>query len=68
MTDWGHFTAWADRFGFQSLPAEPEVVVLYITDLAKTQRPSTINRRIASISIIHRHKGFDTPTRLSKRP
>lgn len=63
MSDWKHFTAWAERYGIQPLPAQPETVVLYVTDLAKAQRPSTINRRIASISILHRRNGFDTPAR-----
>jgi integrase len=38
------------------------VVALYVTDLAATYKPSTISRRLASISIIHKTFGYNSPT------
>jgi integrase len=37
-------------------------VALYLTALAETRRPSTIRRRLASISVAHQVAGFETPT------
>jgi len=61
-SDWAHFTAWTDRHGLSSLPAAPETIALYATDLASTHRPSTITRRLAAIAIHHRRAGMDPPT------
>jgi integrase len=45
------------------LPAAPATVALYITALAaKSRKPSTIRRRLASISVAHQVAGFETPT------
>jgi site-specific recombinase XerD len=44
------------------LPATPVTVALYITALAETHKPSTIRRRLASISVAHQVAGFETPT------
>jgi integrase len=46
----------------ESLPATPETVVLYVTDLAERFKASTIQRHVASISVAHQAKGFDSPT------
>ena len=46
----------------EPLPATPATVVLYITPLAaKGRKPSTIRRRLASISVVHQVAGFETP-------
>ena len=45
------------------LPATPATVVLYITAVAaKGLKPSTIRRRLASISVAHQVAGLETPT------
>lgn len=44
------------------MPADPATLVLYVTDLASTYKPSTISRRLASISIIHKTLGHPSPT------
>jgi site-specific recombinase XerD len=62
LSDWADFSRWADAHQLVALPAQPETVALYLTHLAATHRPSTIGRRVASISIMHRRNGFDTPT------
>nr|MDQ6949269.1 integrase [Actinomycetota bacterium] len=61
--DWADFSAFCQLHRFTALPADPATVALYVTDLARTLRPSTINRRIAAISIWHQREGLDSPTR-----
>lgn len=61
--DWDHFSAWCAGLGKPALPATPETVTEYIADLANTHKPSTIERRIASISKAHQAAGFESPTR-----
>ena len=34
-TDWRAFVSWCAGHGFESLPADPEVVALYLTDYAR---------------------------------
>ena len=62
VSDWKHFTCWCADNGFNSLPADPGTVALYVADLASQCKPSTISRRLASISIIHKSSGHSSPT------
>lgn len=62
-SDLNDFARWCERHNLPSLPASPETVARYIADLADTKRPSTITRRLSSISIIHRAHGHPSPTR-----
>lgn len=50
--------------GARTLPADPETVALYITDMARDRglKVSTIERRLASISARHKREGFSSPT------
>jgi len=52
-TDWRDFTKWALDHGLKSLPADPETVALYITDLASRVVVSTIQRRLTAITKAH---------------
>lgn len=61
-SDWGHFTAWAVGHGRAFLPALPETVAFYVTDLASTRAVSTITRRLAAISVAHQAAGHDSPS------
>jgi site-specific recombinase XerD len=61
-SDWRHFDEWCERHGVPSMPAYPDVVAKYVTDLASTMKSSTITRRLASISIAHQAVGFPSPT------
>ena len=63
-SDFADFRAWcADQHPpVESLPATPATVALYITALAEARKPSTIRRRLASISVAHQVAGFETPT------
>jgi site-specific recombinase XerD len=61
-SDWNDFTTWCCARNFESLPAEPATVALYITDLAERCKPSTITRRLATISQAHQQADHPTPT------
>ena len=63
-SDFADFRAWCagQAPALDSLPATPATVALYITALAETRKPSTIRRRLASISVAHQVAGFESPT------
>lgn len=60
-TDWQHFEEWCNAGGEVSLPAFPETVARYISALADSRKPSTIQRRLASISVAHHAAGYPSP-------
>src|SRR5579875_2109296 len=60
--DWRYFTAWCHGHGLALLPAAPETVILYMTDLARTAKTATIRRRMSSISVAHQAAGHYSPT------
>jgi hypothetical protein len=60
--DWRDFSSWCARKGVESLPAIPSVVALYIAELAERTRPSTIQRRLTTVSQAHKAAGYDSPT------
>jgi integrase len=60
--DFRHFTEWCDAHQLQALPADAATLSLYLTHLASKYRPSTINRRLASISVCHKRHGYRSPT------
>lgn len=65
-SDWRHFSRWCDEHGFPSLPAAPETVALYLSDLSNTHKTSTVIRRVSSISQAHQMAGFESPSKSSK--
>lgn len=64
--DWTHFESWCQSHGQGALPAIPETVALYVTDLSSTHKTATITRRISAISQAHQIAGLDTPTGSAK--
>ncbi len=40
------------------MPADPKIVSFYITDLSSNSKVSTLKRRLASISVVHKLKGY----------
>ena len=56
--DWAQWVAWCSMFGAEPLPADPEMVRLYVTELASVQdqhglprfRAVTIGRAVSAIS------------------
>ncbi|MBB3704312.1 integrase [Aminobacter aminovorans] len=63
--DWKHFSEWARRQGFATMPPDPETVGLYITALASgagigdKKSVSTIERRLASLSWNYAQRGTE---------
>lgn len=50
-----------ERRGY-TLPSTPEQICTYLAELAQENKPSTINRKLASISKAHQMKGYENPT------
>ena len=60
--DWAMFETWCARYGRAPFPAEPETVLLYLTDLIHTgKKVSTANRRKCAIAYTHRSRGASSP-------
>jgi site-specific recombinase XerD len=62
-SDFKDFSAFCSKNNFSPLPADPKILSLYLTHLSQTSKFSTLKRRIASISVIHRLKGFYIDTK-----
>ena len=62
-SDYKDFSAFCAKNNFSSLPADPKILSLYLTNLSKTSKFSTLKRRIASISVIHKLKGHYVDTK-----
>ena len=60
--DWSDFLSWCGLHRLEPLPAEPQTVALYLSDLASTHKVSTLYRRLSGISQAHQAAGFSTPT------
>lgn len=63
--DWRHFENWAGDHDRNPLPASPETVAAYLTDLSDAAKVSTLGRRMAAISQAHQMAGYESPTRTS---
>ena len=57
QSDFRDFSLFCTKNGFQAIPTQPNIIALYITHLSAYSKYSTLKRRIASISIIHKSKG-----------
>lgn len=65
--DWNHFSSWCRRKGAESLACDPQVIGLYITDLASPQdgalsaapplAVSTIERRLSGLAWNYKQRG-----------
>ena len=63
-SDFNDFTLFCVKNGFKSLPCEPKVVSLYLTHLStKDAKMSTLKRRLVSIGVIHKLKGYYLDTK-----
>jgi site-specific recombinase XerD len=62
-SDYKDFSAFCIKNNFNPLPSDPKILSLYLTNLSKTSKFSTLKRRIASISIIHKVKGHYIDTK-----
>ena len=63
QSDYNDFSLFCSKNGFQSMPTQPKILSLYITHLASYSKFSTLKRRLASISIIHKTKGHYIDTK-----
>ena len=62
-SDFRDFSGFCAKNGLSSIPTQPKIIALYITHLSKTSKFSTLKRRIASISVIHKLKGHYLDTK-----
>ena len=63
-SDFNDFGLFCTQNGFKSLPSEPKVVSLYLTHLStKEAKMSTLKRRLVSIGVIHKLKGYYLDTK-----
>ena len=63
-SDFNDFELFCVKNGFKSLPSDPKIVSLYLTHLStKEIKMSTLKRRLVSIGVIHKLKGFYLDTK-----
>ena len=63
-SDFNDFGVFCVQNGFKSLPSEPKIVSLYLTYLStKDAKISTLKRRLVSIGVIHKLKGYYLDTK-----
>ena len=63
-SDFNDFGLFCAQNGFKSLPSDPKIVSLYLTQLStKNVKISTIKRRLVSIGVIHKLKGHYLDTK-----
>ena len=62
-SDYKDFSAFCVKNNFNPLPADPKILSLYLTNLSQTSKFSTLKRRIASISVIHKLRGHYIDTK-----
>jgi len=61
--DYKDFARFCIKHGFKSMPTEPKILTLYLTHLSQTSKFSTLKRRLASISVIHKISGHYIDTK-----
>jgi site-specific recombinase XerD len=63
QSDYNDFSLFCSKNGFQAMPTQPKILALYITHLSSYSKYSTLKRRLASISILHKTKGYYIDTK-----
>ena len=61
--DYKDFAHFCIKHSFKSMPTDPKILSLYLTYLSQTCKFSTLKRRLASISVIHRLSGHYIDTK-----
>ena len=56
-SDWRIWEVWAAASGATAMPADPQRVAEFLSDMTATRRLSTVRRYLASISVSHTLKG-----------
>ena len=62
-SDYKDFSIFCANNNFSSLPTDPKILALYLTHLSQTSKFSTLKRRVASISVVHKLKGHYIDTK-----
>ena len=63
-SDFNDFDLFCAQNGLKSLPSDPKIVSLYLTHLStKNAKMSTLKRRLVSIGVIHKLKGYYLDTK-----
>jgi len=62
-SDYNDFSLFCSKNRFQAMPTQPKILALYITHLSSYSKYSTLKRRLASISILHKTKGHYIDTK-----
>ena len=62
-SDFKDFGTFCAKHGLNSLPSEPKIVSLYLTQLSKNLKISTLKRRLVSIGMVHKLKGYYLDTK-----
>jgi len=61
-SDWRQFEAWCQTVALPSLPADPDTVAMFVaSQAADGLNPSTLNRRLAAIRLVHLGAGHASP-------
>ncbi len=63
QADFRDFSYFCAKNALSSMPTEPKILSLYLTHLSASSKFSTLKRRIASISVIHKMKGHYLDTK-----
>ncbi len=61
--DFRDFSLFCNQNGLKSMPTDPKIITIYITHLSKKSKFSTLKRRLASISVIHKLNGHYLDTK-----
>ena len=61
--DFKDFALFCQQNSLNSMPSEPKIITLYLTHLSKSSKFSTLKRRLASISVIHKLNGHYLDTK-----
>ncbi len=61
--DFRDFALFCNKNGLNSMPSDPKIITLYLTHLSKSSKFSTLKRRLASISVIHKLNGHYLDTK-----
>ena len=62
-SDYKDFASFCSKNSLNPLPANPKIVALYLTHLSKSCKFSTLKRRLASIGVVHKTKGYYLDTK-----
>ncbi len=63
QSDYNDFRLFCSKNGFQAMPTQPKILALYLTHLSSYSKYSTLKRRLASISILHKTNGHYIDTK-----